>query len=679
MIRSAKALLLAVFLGSVCLAQSQSPAPAAPAPDNNRAGAYYNFAMGRLYAELAQSEGNRDYVNKAIEHYQAALKLDPSASIILEELTDIYLHTGRYADAVAQAEDLLKQNPDNLDARRMLGQIYLKRASDPQARKVDEEYLKKAIEQYQKITQKDPKDVESWVWLGRLYQFSNNSVEAEKAYNAALAADPGNEEALSDLAKLYSDLGDSNRAIEKLKAVTDKNPSPQSLIALSRAYRDLHDYKNAVDALQRALALVPDDERLRRELADDLVASGQFDDALKLYEQLAAADPHDYDPPLNMAKIYRAKKDFAKAEEALNKAKGLDAEAIDVRSEEVNLLQARGKTDEAIKVLKKTLDDTARRSYSPADTNNREALLFQMVNLCRSKGLYAQAIDALRQITTLDPGTAPRMAVEIVETYRAAKDYDSAMREADAAIQKYPDQRFLKIERAVVLSDTGKIDEAAGEVRAALKGQPDRQGSLQLAQIYEKGKRWTEMGQALDDAEKLATSDDDKENIYFMRGAMLERMKKYDASEAEFRKVLDLNPENAGALNYLGYMLADRDVRLDEAYQLIKKALDLEPDNGAYLDSMAWVYFRQGKLNEAETLLVKALEHMQDPTVHDHLGDVYFKLGKTKDAVAQWQASLKEFQTASQADSDPEEMAKVNRKLEGALARLARETKQKEQ
>jgi len=104
----------------------------------------------------------------------------PSAGIVFEELTDLYIQTNRLRDAVTQAEDLLKQNPDNLDARRMLGRIYTRMAGDSQAGKVNEDYLKLAIEQYQKVTAKDAKDVESWIVLGRLYRFANNSVEAER-------------------------------------------------------------------------------------------------------------------------------------------------------------------------------------------------------------------------------------------------------------------------------------------------------------------------------------------------------------------------------------------------------------------------------------------------------------------------------------------------------------------
>src|SRR6185436_9545992 len=110
---------------------------------------------------------------------------------------------------------------------------------------------------------------------------------------------------------------------------------------------------------------------------------------------------------------------------------------------------------------------------------------------------------------------------------------------------------------------------------------------------------------------------------------------------------------NPGALNYLGYMLADRNVRLEEAHQMIKKALELDPENGAYLDSLGWVYFRQGNLMEAESILIRAIQKMgKDPTVHDHLADVYFKQGKIKEAVAQWQNSIKEFQAAA-GEADP--------------------------
>src|ERR1035438_3050259 len=104
MIRSAKAFLLVASLGAVCFAQSaQSPEPTSSAPEG-KAGAYYSsFVMGRLYAELAAAEGNREYINQALQHYQAALKLDPSAGLVYDELTSLYLEVRRPADGAALA------------------------------------------------------------------------------------------------------------------------------------------------------------------------------------------------------------------------------------------------------------------------------------------------------------------------------------------------------------------------------------------------------------------------------------------------------------------------------------------------------------------------------------------------------------------------------------------------
>ena len=115
-----------------------------------------------------------------------------------------------------------------------------------------------------------------------------------------------------------------------------------------------------------------------------------------------------------------------------------------------------------------------------------------------------------------------------------------------------------------------------------------------------------------------------------MLGAIYERQKKFDQAEQEFRKVLDVNPGNASVLNYYGYMLADRGVRLDEATAMIQQAVTQEPNNGAYLDSLGWAYYKQNKLTEAEENLRKASERQRhDPTILGHLGDVYAKLGQS--------------------------------------------------
>jgi tetratricopeptide (TPR) repeat protein len=402
MIRSVKMLFLAGSVACATFAQSAPAAPPSPATDT-KAGAYYNFAMGRLYAELAAAEGSREDVNKAIHYYQEAIKLDPKAGLVLEELTDLYIKTNRLADAVEQAEGLLKQDPNNLDARRTLAQIYTHLAiGDTPNAKIDEGYLHKAIDQYQKVTQQAPKDADSWSYLGRLYRASSDSASAEKAFNSALEAEPDNEDALTGLAAVYADMGDSAKALEKLKAAADKSPNERTLSILAQQYENMNDYKSAADVLQRAVALEPDDERLQRELAQDLAEAGQLDESLKTYQQLASDNPREPLYRLQVARICRFKHDFPAAERALASAQMLDADNIEVRHEQVYLLEAEGKTDEAISSMKSLLDTLPHRTYSGRDGKIRAALERHLGLLYRDAKQYPAAIEAFRQFATLD-------------------------------------------------------------------------------------------------------------------------------------------------------------------------------------------------------------------------------------------------------------------------------------
>jgi tetratricopeptide (TPR) repeat protein len=647
MIRSAKALALLLTVGSFVIAQT--PTPSNKPSTDPKADAYYHFAMGRIYAELAQAYGNRpEYLNKSLDHYKEALKLDPGASMVFEELTDLYIQTNRLRDAVTQAEELLQKNPDNVDARRMLGRIYMRMISTADNR-INEEYLKKAIEQLQKVTQQAPKDADSWVLLGRLYGASNNSVESEKAYNKAIEADPENEDALTGLATLYAALGDNAKAAEKLKAAADKSPNERTLIALGEAYEELHDYKNAAEAMGKALELQPENPKIASRVAVDLLRSGQLDAALGMFEKIVADDPKNQPAQMSIAEIYRLKRDYAKARESLAKAKTLEPDSLEVRFEEVRLLEAENKYPEAITILKSILDETAKKTYTANESAFRAKLLDELGTLQRSAGQYSDSVDTFRKAIAINKEDAAHFYLNIIDTYRTAHDAEGVRKEVDTAV---------------------------AEMKKAAGGKLDFQTWFDLAAVYEKAKRWTDMSKSLDEAGKLANTEEQKQQLAFSRGAMLERQKKVEASEAEFRKVLAMNPNHAGALNYLGYMLVDHGLKVDEATGMIQKALEIDPDNGAYLDSLGWAFYQQGKFNEAETLLVKALDKIgQDPTVHDHLADVYLKLGKTKEAISQWQASIKDFQSPAGADSDPEDIAKVNRKLDAARVKLAKENK----
>jgi tetratricopeptide (TPR) repeat protein len=346
-----------------------------------------------------------------------------------------------------------------------------------------------------------------------------------------------------------------------------------------------------------------------------------------------------------------------------------------VKYDEVALLDAEGKTDDAIKAMKSIIDSSTKPEYNTAERAQRDRLIERLGNLYRSSGKYQQAIAAYRDISPDDSENGPRAEYLTIETYRQMKDMAAARRESDAAMKKYPKDRLVVIEHATLLADGGQVDRAINEIDGLKDGKNDRELLLADAQLLEKAKRFTDEQRLLDQAEQLSTTTSDKITVRFARGAMLEKMKDFDGAEAAFRAIIKDDPDNAGALNYLGYMLADRDQRLDEAQKLISKALEIDPQNGAYLDSLGWVYYRQNLLDNAESNLRLALERMgNDPTVHDHLGDVLMKEGKVKEAIAQWQSSLKSYdEAAGNSDTDPADMAKVQRKLEDARVRVARQ------
>ncbi|MBV9760009.1 MAG: tetratricopeptide repeat protein [Acidobacteriaceae bacterium] len=659
--------------------KSPNTIPALPAPAKQarspKAGAYYHFALGHLYEELAGVYGNRsDYVNKAIDNYRLAMKDDPTATFLIEDIADLYRAVGRIREAVEEAQNALNENPDDLNARRLLARIYTQEIGDAQANHIDEAMVRRAIEQYKIVCEKDPKDTESLVWLGRLQRIAENSVDAEAAFKKVLAMDPDNEDAITGLASVYSDRGDSRAASELLEKLTKKNPSARAYAILAGDYEAMHEYSLAADAYKKAIEMDPARAELKAALAQDDAMAGRYDEALKTYQEIADSNPQDAQPFLGMAQIYREQKNFALAHQAIDKAKELDPDNLDIRYSEVGLLEAEGKTSEAIARLKDLLDSTAYRNSSDADRNVRAKMLEQLGLLYRDNEQYDQAIDSFHQLAELNPDLASRAEAQIIDTYRLAKDYAKAQQESDAADKKYPNDRVLEEVRAQLLADEGKTDQAIAQLKKLLDGKNDRETYVAMAEVYEKGKNFGEMDKVLNQAEKLSQAKEDKVNVLFLRGAMYERQKKYDLAEKTFRQVIDLDPTSAEAMNYLGYMLADQNVRLQEAQDLIKRAVNLEPNNYAYLDSLGWVYYRLNRLDEAAQQLTRSLQlKSTDPTIHDHLGDVLFKQGKIKDAIAQWQSSLKEWNSSSPADIEPDEVAKVQKKLDSARVRLAQE------
>lgn len=663
------ALSLIVFSNTGAQAQQQ------PAPKQDKAGAYFNYSMAHIFADLAAASGNKsEYLNPAIEYYKAAIKADPKAGFMSTELSDLYVQAGLGNRAVTEAEAALKANPNDLSARRILGRIYARLIGDPQANRIREDMVRKAIDQYQKVADLEPTDVDAWVMLGRLNKVGQDNATSEKAYKKVLELDPDNEDALTGLAMSAAESGDMAGAASMLEKASAKSPNPRAMAQLGEMYEQMKDYKNAAKAWQKALDLSGGNPEVKRQLANNLVMSDQIDEAIRVYEELVEDEPKDLGSVLRLSELYRQKRAFDKARTYAVKAKELDGTNVSVRFNEVALLEAEGKTTEAVALMKEIVESTSRRNYLPNEKNLRIELLDRLGIMQRTYEQFSEAIKSFEEILALDPATTRNAQAQIVETYRQAKDYPKAEVALEDYLKKSPKNRTLIRLKGQLLAETGKAQQGVEAVSKLLDGKEDREIHLAIAGLWEKAKNYSEMGKSLDQAEKLSTSADEKETIYFMRGAMLEKQKNFAAAEAEFQKVLKADPQNAGALNYLGYMLVDRNERVPEALAMIQKAVDQDPGNGAYLDSLGWAYYRLDKLDEAAKYLQQAIEKTsKDPTVHDHLADVLFKQGKVKEAISSWERSLTEWAAVPPADKDDKEVAKIQKKLESAKVRLAKE------
>jgi len=314
-------------------------------------------------------------------------------------------------------------------------------------------------------------------------------------------------------------------------------------------------------------------------------------------------------------------------------------------------------------------------NYSQGEKNNRAVFLERLGTIYRDNNNNQQAIETFRKMLPLGDDNAERGYQQIIDTYREAKQWQQATDVAKEATEKLPDDRALKMVYAAQLADMGQADQSLQIVKSLLNGSAsDREVYITLGQMYSRLKRWPEAEESLDKAAQLSTKDDDKEFVQFQIGATYERQKKYDQAEEVFRKILANDPQSAAVLNYLGYMLADRGLKLDEALVMIKKAVELEPSNGAYLDSLGWTYFKMGKYELAEDNLTKASQHMgTDPTVQDHLGDLYQKTGRLRLAAAHWERALDEWNKTVAAEVDTDSQTKIAKKLESAKVKLAKE------
>ncbi|UUV07725.1 tetratricopeptide repeat protein [Ruegeria sp. YS9] len=262
-----------------------------------------------------------------------------------------------------------------------------------------------------------------------------------------------------------------------------------------------------------------------------------------------------------------------------------------------------------------------------------------------------------------------------VDAILLSADLLDNLQQYDLAVEAYRlvpadsnDHHAAELGRAEVLDRSGKTD-AAVEVLQNLAAQdPDFPGvHVALADLQRRQENYAAAVASYDTA--IALTDSAAGGNWFLhyaRGISHERLKHWDQAEADFRRALELNPDQPQVLNYLGYSLVERKEKLDEALDMIERAVAARPDSGYIVDSLGWVLFRLGRYDEAVEHMERAVELMPvDPVVNDHLGDVYWAVGRAREAEFQWRRALSFIDPEdTDGEADPD---RIRRKIEVGL------------
>ncbi len=656
-------------------------APQAAAPQPDRAVAYYHLALASIYEDDAVENGNNDDARLAVDEYKYALNADPTSPELNDGLADLYFRTSHVHEAEITARTLLKTSPNDIDAHKLLGRIYLRQLSDASnavsSSSPSGNALDQAIAEFEKIVSLQPKSIEDRMVLGQLYTVKHEPKKAEDEFKSAQAIEPDSEEVILNLARLYAESGDLAHAAKVIEAVPVTDRSPKMEVALGAAYDQLKQPKDAIAAYQRAADMDPGDAHTLDALGQALLANNQLDEALKQFKLLADADPEDTEALIHMGEIQRRQGHYEDALATIRKARKQDPTSLEAGYNEALLLDVLGRFDEAAQDYQSMVDLTshANGAYTTEEKSNRGFFLERLGAVYHEEDKTDLSIAAYQKMIDMGSATAVRGYEAQVEVYGETKMFDKAVDVAKKAVDANPKDQDLKLMLAGALVEQGKNDEAITLTKSLLdNSDKDRAIWLKLGQFYTEMRRWKDAEDAYAKATPLSTKNEDKSYLLFLKGALAERQKHYEPAEQFFRQALDIDPNSAMTLNYLGYMLADKGVRLPEALKLIRKAVELDPMNGAYLDSLGWAYFKLGQYELAEENLRQAVQRDQsDPALHDHLGELYEKTGRIRLAAAQWELSLAEYAKSAPADIEPGEVAKVQRKLESARVKLAKQ------
>ena len=464
--------------------------------------------------------------------------------------------------------------------------------------------------------------------LGNIAQMKGEYPQAIEEYKKSTLYDSGSIYLKKQLVNLYILIGDTKAASEVLSEISKVTTADQSTAELM-AELSIYNKKpeDAISVYEKILSSAPANEKALYNLGVLYSETGKYEKAILYFEKFLQFSPDSSDVYVNIGLLYNKLNHPTEAELYLKKAAEIDGNSVVPLIALAGIYEEKKDYDKAIELydkLIKILPDDAELTMKIA------GLYILEKNYPAAKKYLIEAKEKFPENHWIDYYLGLLSLEE--------KDYEAALKYFDKSISLNKKSPEPHIQKGYVFTIQENTKEAVKSFEKSLSlGAKVSDIYFFLAMNYEVLGKYKKAESYL---KKAVALEPQNSKYRFELGIVYDKLKKQELAEKEFFSVIEIDSNSAVAYNYLGYTWADKNIKLNEAEELIKKALDLDPENPAYIDSLGWVFYRQKKYNESLLLLKKASEKLDDPVIFDHLGDCYFALGDIEMAVDNWETSF---------------------------------------
>lgn len=615
-------LALATFaapLGAVPPVRSEALSPV----ESARRDAVERFLRARLFAADGEFQ-------EALKEFRRAVELDPEDGHLRREYAEALRDFGILPEAEQQARKAVELVPDSAAAYRVLGQILLSKARD-------KEGIEAALPTLKRACDLQPAEPSGALALGQAYLKLDRPQEA-----AAVLARVQDRPRGPILPLLYGEAlersGKPEEAEEVYLGVLRQDEENRgATLGLLRVYQMTRKFDKALPLLAELVKNQPGNLGLQAQYGFALLRARRLDEAEKIFVEVLKADPDNRDALRHYSSLLSERLETSRADELLKKLQGLEPDDADVAFRRaLNFLETR-RLDEAETVLNDLRTTLVGQKAPAAGIASVDGQLGYVALLKKD---WAKARAAVTPHLFEGDGSVNLQALNLLtQVARDAKEPAEGLRVCREAYSKQPKELAVRSLLAEFLLRSAKEkDRTEGEEILVALAKEGRPGVLATADVWQ---RLDKYGRAADSASAGLVQFPDDPDLLFRKAASLEREKMIPESIVAFEKLIELRPDHGAALNYLGYMYADRNENLERALDLVTRAVALEPSNAAYLDSLGWICFRMGNFEEAERHLLTAKRlSPDDPTIEDHLGDLEEKRGDLAKARERWTRAL---------------------------------------